>query len=170
MFYLNPNTSGSHTFTELRVRNARVKLDVASNFTRQDIEMETVKIDELEIKSGGLLLPLNGSVSVLSGSLTVPKAKINGLIDMRAGIRGKGADALSPMIHVTEPLELSGNFTLRKVKIVESLETKDLTRSSGKSFKEIASNALPLNSKHVPVHFKLRNDKVVSDNVSIEHP
>ena len=162
LIYLTYFISGLHNFTELRVLNAEIPLDVASAHTKQNIKAETVEVDELNITSSGLLLPLNGGPTVLRGSLTIPKIIIKGLIHLQAGITGKGVKAASPMIHISEPLEIYGNISLRNVKIVEKLETNDITRSEGKSLIELISNAVPLNSRNLTGHYKFQTDKVVN--------
>lgn len=123
----------------------------------------SLETDELTITSGDFLLPLNGDYSpVMTGSLIISEARIKGGVDSRGKINGTAGSELSQIINIPEPVEISGNITLNNIRVLEDFKVNDLKSNEGKSYKDIISKALPLNSSHVGVRFELRNDKVVS--------
>ncbi|XP_043267353.1 uncharacterized protein clos [Venturia canescens] len=162
--------TGSPTFAELRVRNAKILLDIASDFTRQEIEALSIETDELEVAPGGFLLPLNSEPgTVMTGSLTVSDARIKGVVDSRGKINGTVGTKFSRIINVPEALEIPGNITLNNVTVLEDFRVEDIKRKEGKSYKDIISKAVPLNAPRVGVRLELRNNKVSWNNMTVHN-
>lgn len=105
-------------------------------------------------------MPLNGTTTVMNGSITAAKVRVTGLVEMKGGITGKGIEKLAPLKYISAPLTLYGDHFLQNVTFSNFVKTIDIVRTRGLSLKEILKNRVPLNS-NVSVHLILSSDKTV---------
>ncbi|XP_072746368.1 uncharacterized protein [Anoplolepis gracilipes] len=156
--------SGIHTFDNLHATNASIPLDIATSRTRQTVQMRNARVKELRLLEDEFLLPLNGSTTIMNGSITAAKVRVTGLIELKGGITGKGIEKLVPLKYVSAPLTLHGDRFLQNVTFSNFIKAKDVVRTDGPSLKEILENHVPLDS-NVPVHLILSSDKTQWSNV-----
>lgn len=142
----------------MKATNAFIPLNIATFLTKQDVTIKEMKVKELNLTTGGILLPLNGSFSTVTGSIKTPKLKIKNIDDLRGKIEGKWK-RLSPTIFVSEPKILYNNFNLENVKI-DNLTSTDLIAKTG-SIKSTLSNAISLHD-NISVSLILSSEKMVS--------
>lgn len=115
---------------------------------------------ELYLTEDEFFLPLNGSTTVMNGSITAAKVRVTGLVELRGGITGKGIEKLAPLKYISTPLTLYGNRFLQNVTFSNLVKAKDIVRTRGPSLKKILENSIPLDS-NVSVHLILFSDKIV---------
>lgn len=151
--------SGKHSFATVRAANVSMPLNIASYLTNQDVIIKEIKVKQLNLTTGGILLPLNGSFSTITGSIKTPKLKIKDLVDLRGKIEGKWKLRLSRTMFINEPITLNNNISLENVKI-DNLMSTNLIASKTGPIKSTLSNAIPLQD-NVPVSLILPNDKMV---------
>jgi len=151
---------GTHIFINLHTINASIPLDIATNSTRQIVQMREARVKELYLTEDEFFLPLNGSMTVMNGSITATKVRVTGLVELKGGITGKGIEKLAPMKYISTPLILDDDYFLQDVIFSNLVKTKDIVRIRGPSLKEISENRIPLDS-NVPVHLTLSSDKTV---------
>ncbi|XP_050493081.1 uncharacterized protein LOC126874764 isoform X2 [Bombus huntii] len=156
--------SGKHIFTNMKATNAFMPLNIATFLTKQDVTIKEMKVKELNLTTGGILLPLNGSFSTVTGSIKTPKLKIKNIDDLRGKIEGKWK-RLSPTIFVSEPMILYNNFTLENVKI-DNLTSTDLIASKTGSIKSTLSNAISLHD-NISVSLILSSEKMKWSNITV---
>lgn len=135
-------------------------MDIATNTTRQVVQMREARVKELYLIENEFFLPLNGSTTIMNGSITATKVRVTGLVELKGGIRGKGIKKLAPLKYISTPLILDGDYFLQDVIFNNLVKTKDIVRIRGPSLKEILENRIPLDS-NVPVHLTLSSDKTV---------
>ena len=145
-------------------------LDVASSQTRQKIKTQAVYVDDLILTDGGMLLPLDGPPVTMSGTLKVRRANFTGLVDQRGALKGRVIERYRPQTDFYGHHELTGNYTLADVNVVQLLSADDVVRDAGRSrsLKEIAEGAIPLDGD-VPVKMKFSRDLTVSGMHSFQH-
>ncbi|GAB1868165.1 Closca [Camponotus japonicus] len=160
--------SGTHIFINLHTINASIPLDIATNSTRQIVQMREARVKELYLTEDEFFLPLNGSMTVMNGSITATKVRVTGLVELKGGITGKGIEKLAPMKYISTPLILDDDYFLQDVIFSNLVKTKDIVRIRGPSLKEISENRIPLDS-NVPVHLTLSSDKTQWNNVTLWH-
>lgn len=107
-------------------------------------------------------MPLDGEPVIMTGTLTASRAKLNGPVHLRGGLRGNSIRRFTPMIHFAEAHELTGNYTLNNVRIARNFIAKDVTRKNGKSIRQIKEEAIPLNESSMPVRLTLKSNSTVS--------
>lgn len=122
--------------------------------------MREARVKELYLTEDEFFLPLNGSMTVMNGSITATKVRVTGLVELKGGITGKGIEKLAPMKYISTPLILDDDYFLQDVIFSNLVKTKDIVRIRGPSLKEISENRIPLDS-NVPVHLTLSSDKTV---------
>ncbi|XP_015595922.1 uncharacterized protein LOC107268068 [Cephus cinctus] len=159
--------TAEHVYATLNVTGALIPIGIATQITNQDIQTSSIKVKNLNLTQGGILLPLNGDPATISGTMTISKLRTTSLIDIRGQLKGKGASKLKPRIH-SEPgtKTFTGDYTLQRVEIIKRLEASELTRSKGKSLSQIVNDAVLLD-QDVPVHLILSSDNVVWSNVTL---
>lgn len=143
----------------MKATNAFMPLNIATFLTKQDVTIREMKVKELNLTTGGILLPLNGSFSTVTGSIKTPKLKIKNIDDLRGKIEGKWK-RLSPTIFISEPMILYNNFNLENVKI-DNLTSTDLIASKTGSIKSTLSNAISLHD-NISVSLILSSEKMAS--------
>ncbi|XP_029165434.1 uncharacterized protein LOC114936425 [Nylanderia fulva] len=158
--------SGVHIFANLHATNASIPLNIATNSTRQIIWMKEARVKELHLTEDEFFLPLNGSTTVMKGSITASKVRVTGLVALNGGIKGKGFEKLAPLKYVSDPLTLYGNHFVQNVTFSNLVKVEDIVRTRGPSLKEILENRVPLNS-NVSVHLILSSDKTQWSNVTL---
>ncbi|KAM0726481.1 hypothetical protein ACS0PU_007665 [Formica fusca] len=158
--------SGTHIFANLHATNASIPLDIATSRTRQIVRMRKATVKELYLTEDEFFLPLNGTTTVMNGSITAAKVRVTGLVEMKGGITGKGIEKLAPLKYISAPLTLYGDHFLQNVTFSNFVKAKDIVRTHGLSLKEILKNRLPLNS-NVSVHLILSSDKTQWSNVTL---
>ncbi|XP_048269183.1 uncharacterized protein LOC100652146 isoform X2 [Bombus terrestris] len=156
--------SGKHIFTNMKATNAFMPLNIATFLTKQDVTIREMKVKELNLTTGGILLPLNGSFSTVTGSIKTPKLKIKNIDDLRGKIEGKWK-RLSPTIFISEPMILYNNFNLENVKI-DNLTSTDLIASKTGSIKSTLSNAISLHD-NISVSLILSSEKMKWSNITV---
>ncbi|XP_070162269.1 uncharacterized protein [Polyergus mexicanus] len=158
--------SGTHIFANLHAINASIPLDIATNRTRQIVRMKKATVKELYLTEDEFFLPLNGTTTVMNGSITAAKVRVTGLVEMKGGITGKGIEKLAPLKYISAPLTLYGDHFLQNVTFSNLVKAKDIVRTRGLSLKEILKNRVSLNS-NVSVHLILSSDKTQWSNVTL---
>ena len=151
--------SGKHSFDAVKAANVSMPLNIATYLTNQDVVIEKIKVKQLTLTTGGILLPLNGSFSTITGSIKTPKLKIKDLVDLKGKIEGKWKPRLSRTIFINEPMTLNNNISLENVKIDNLISTNLIASKTG-SIKSTLSNAISLQD-NVPVSLILSNEKMV---------
>ncbi|KAK1123403.1 hypothetical protein K0M31_008113 [Melipona bicolor] len=157
--------SGKHTFVTVKAVNVSMPLNIATYLTNQDVVIEAIKVKQLTLTTGGILLPLNGSFSTITGSIKTPKLKIKDLVDLKGKIEGKWKSRLSHTIFINEPMTLNNNISLENVKI-DNLMSINLIASKTGSIKSTLSNAISLQD-NVPVSLILSNEKMKWSNITL---
>lgn len=130
------------------------------------MRMEKVRVKELYLTGNEILLPLNGSSSVMTGSITARRVRVTGPVVTKGRITGKGSEKLAPVKEILTPMTLLNDRFLQNVTFRNLVKAKDIVRVGGgplkKSMKEIIENSVPLNS-NIPMHLTLSSDKTVSN-------
>ncbi|KOX71990.1 hypothetical protein WN51_03138 [Melipona quadrifasciata] len=157
------NWRWKHTFVTVKAVNVSMPLNIATYLTNQDVVIEEIKVKQLTLTTGGILLPLNGSFSTITGSIKTPKLKIKDLVDLKGKIEGKWKSRLSRTIFINEPMTLNNNISLENVKI-DNLMSINLIASKTGSIKSTLSNALSLQD-NVPVSLILSSEKMKWSNI-----
>ncbi|KAK9305650.1 hypothetical protein QLX08_003423 [Tetragonisca angustula] len=157
--------SGKHSFDAVKAANVSMPLNIATYLTNQDVVIEKIKVKQLTLTTGGILLPLNGSFSTITGSIKTPKLKIKNLVDLKGKIEGKWKPRLSRTIFINEPMTLNNNISLENVKIDNLISTNLIASKTG-SIKSTLSNAISLQD-NVPVSLILSNEKMKWSNITL---
>ncbi|XP_043519107.1 uncharacterized protein LOC122533454 isoform X2 [Frieseomelitta varia] len=157
--------SGKHSFVTVKAANVSMPLNIATYLTNQDVVIEEIKVKQLNLTTGGILLPLNGSFSTITGSIKTPKLKIKDLVDLKGKIEGKWKSRLSRTIFINEPMTLNNNISLENAKI-DNLISTNLVGSKTGSIKSTLSNAISL-QHNIPVSLILSNEKMKWSNVTL---
>ncbi|RLU23456.1 hypothetical protein DMN91_003660 [Ooceraea biroi] len=158
--------SGKHTFINLHATNASMPLNIATSSTRQIVRMRGARVKELHLTEDEFFLPLNGSTTVMNGSITAPRVTVKGTVHVRSGIRGRGRDKIAPIKEISTPLILSNDSFLQNVTFRNLVQVKDIVSTRGLSLKKVLDNGVPLNSD-VPVHLILSSNKTQWNNVTL---
>ncbi|KAK0086377.1 hypothetical protein PV325_003309 [Microctonus aethiopoides] len=166
---------GVHVYDNVETIDMNIpSLDIAHNLTHQNIYVNDLPIiiDELEMDSGGLFLPMNHSDAVyeLFGTLSVSKAKLMEIIEVNGHINGTGAIVnLSPISHIQKPTILNNNSIhhFKNVKVWNELDAYDIIGfdKQKQSYNWIKFNTIPINSINIPIHVKLQSSKIDWNNV-----
>lgn len=151
---------GMHIFANLHAANASIPLNIATNSTKQIVWMREARVKELHLTEDEFFLPLNGSTTVMNGSITASKVRVTGLVELKGRLTGKGFEKLAPLKYISEPLTLKGNHFVQNVTFSKLVKAKDIVRTRGPSLKEILENRVSLDS-NVSVHLILSSDKTV---------
>lgn len=122
--------------------------------------MEEAIVKELYLTEDEFFLPLNGSTTVMNGSITAANVRVTGPVEMSGKIIGKGIEKLKPLKEIFTPLTLHGDCFLQNVTFKNFVKAKDIVRPHGLSIKEILENTVPLDS-NVSAHLILFSDKTV---------
>ncbi|KAL6265402.1 hypothetical protein P5V15_002198 [Pogonomyrmex californicus] len=162
----NQVVTGKHTFTDLHTKIAYLPLDIATIHTEEEVYMKEVRVKELFLINDEFFLPLNGTTTVMNGSISAAKVRFTGLVKTTGKIEGKGVERLKPLREIYEPLTLSGDRFLQDVTFRNIVKAKDIVRLRGRSMKEILKNSIPLDSD-VPAHLILSSDKTQFNNVTL---
>lgn len=136
-------------------------MDIAFNSTKQEIEADEITADELTLSEGGILLPIDGEPTTITGTIFADKVTVTGVVEMNGGFDGEAIRRLAPVMYIDEPFEIKSDYFMKNVTISNILQANDLSRDDGKSLNEIRKNVVPLN-ENVPVHLVLSQDKVVN--------
>ncbi|KAK0162614.1 hypothetical protein PV327_006379 [Microctonus hyperodae] len=149
-------------------------LDIAHNLTHQNIYVNnsSLIVDELEMDSGGLFLPMNHSDAEyeLFGTLSVSKAKLMEIIEINGHINGTGPiNYLSPISHIQNPIILNNNsiYHFKNIKVWNKLIANDIIGldKQKQSYNWLKFNTIPINSMNIPIHVKLQSNKIDWNNV-----
>ncbi|CAK9818076.1 hypothetical protein ANTPLA_LOCUS9619 [Anthophora plagiata] len=159
----NQEVSGEHTFGDVNATSASMPLNIATYLTKQEIKVKDIKVRELNLTEGGILLPLNGTFVGMTGSIKAHKLKVKDSMQLYGSFTGKWAKQLSPIIFIAEPMILDGNFSLENVKI-ENLSSIDLIANKTGSMKNILLNAIFLHD-NVPVSLILSSKTMKWNNI-----
>lgn len=124
---------------------------------------------ELNLADGGPLLPLDGPPVTMTGTLRAARVRLGGPVHLRGGLRGPGVERFMPVTYFPNNatgVELFGDYTLAgSARVAELLQTSDLARAAGRSFREIEERAVPLRAGAVPVRMVLADRSTVSIRV-----
>jgi len=126
------------------------------------VRMREARVKELHLTEDEFFLPLNGSSTVMNGSITAPKVIVTGKVHVRSGIKGKGRNKIAPVKEISTPLILFNDRFLQNVTFRNLVNVKDIVSNRGLSLKEILENGVPLDSD-VPIHLILSSNRTVSD-------
>ncbi|CAK9826786.1 hypothetical protein ANTRET_LOCUS4568 [Anthophora retusa] len=159
----NQEVLGEHTFSDVNATNASMPLNIATYLTKQEVKAKDIKVRELNLTEGGILLPLNGTFIGMTGSIKAHKLKVKDSMQLYGSFTGKWAKQLSPIIFIAEPMILNGNFSLENVKI-ENLSSIDLIANKTGSVKNILSNAVFLHD-NIPVSLILSSKTMKWNNI-----
>ncbi|KAL0105372.1 hypothetical protein PUN28_016792 [Cardiocondyla obscurior] len=162
--------SGNHVFTDLHATNVSIPLNIATDNTNATLYMTNVKVKDLNVTTGSLLLPLNSSsTTVMSGSITAAKVRFTGLVDIVTGkITGKGGEKMKSLKEILTPLTVDGDRFLQNVTFSNIAEAKDIVSPRGLSMKQLLENSIPLDS-NVPIHLILSSNKTEWSNVTLRN-
>ncbi|XP_024888654.1 uncharacterized protein LOC112465371 isoform X2 [Temnothorax curvispinosus] len=159
--------SGNHLFTNLHATNVSIPLNIATRSFNQTVYMKEAKVNNLCLTEDAFFLPLNGSTTVMNGSLTAAKVRVTGLVEASSiRLRGKESEKLKPLKEILTPLTLHGDRFLQNVTFRNFARAKDIVRPRGLSVKEILENIVPLDS-NVSTHLILSSDKTQWSNVTL---
>ncbi|XP_017791112.1 PREDICTED: uncharacterized protein LOC108573234 [Habropoda laboriosa] len=161
----NQEVLGEHTFSNVNVTNASMLMNIATYLTKQEVKIKDVKVRELNLTEGGILLPLNGTFTIMTGSINVHKLKVKENLRLQGSFTGKWATQVSPIIFTSQPMILDGNFNLENVKI-ENLNSTDLIVNKIGLVKNILSNAISLYN-NVPVSLLLSSKAMKWSNITL---
>ncbi|CAL7942383.1 unnamed protein product [Xylocopa violacea] len=164
----NQEVSGKHVFASVNATNAIIPLNIATNFTRQEVTMNEMRVKKLNLATGGILLPSNGPSTTITGSIKVPKLKIKNSVNLKGKPSGNGLRRLSPIIFISDFMDLYDNFTLENVKI-ENLNSADLIANRTGSVKTILANAISLHD-NVTASLILSSGKLRWSNITLHGP
>lgn len=148
---------GKHIFINMKAINVSMPLNIATYFTNQEIRLKEIKVKQLNLTTGAILLPLNSLFTVIN-FIKTPQLKIKNNISLNGKQTGKGSIRLRPVIDITESMNLYNNFSLENVKI-ENLKSIDLITKIG-SIKNTLANAITLYD-NVPISLILSSEKMV---------
>lgn len=152
--------SGTHIYENLSVSSANIPLEIATHSTQQSLHMKYLKANNLYLKKGGILLPLEGQPVAINEPMTASKVKVTSLIHLNGKLSGEGVDNLKPMTWIPNPLILRGDYFLQKVMVEDQTNASDLSLDSHRSLTRIMNEAVRLDES-VPVHLKLSKAKTV---------
>lgn len=145
----------------MKAINVSMPLNIATYFTNQEIRLKEIKVKQLNLTTGGILLPLNSLSTTVINFIKTPQLKIKNNISLKGKQTGKGSMRLGPVIDITKSMNLYNNFNLENVKI-ENLKSIDLITKTG-SIKNTLSNAITLYD-NVPISLILSSEKMVKKN------
>ncbi|OAD52820.1 Peptidyl-prolyl cis-trans isomerase CWC27 like protein [Eufriesea mexicana] len=154
-----------HIFVNVNAINVFMPLNIATNLTNQELIIKEMKVKHLNLTAGGILLPLNGPFSTVTGLIKIPKLKVKGGVHLQAKISGKWRRRSSPIIDISEFIVLNGDCSLKNVKI-ENLRCTDLIAKNTGSVKNTLSNAISLNDA-IPVPLIFSSEKVKWSNTTL---
>lgn len=137
-------------------------LNIATISIGQTVRITEARVKGLHLTEDEFFLPLNGSTTVMNGSITAPKVTVTGTVNMRCGIKGKGRDKIAPVKEISAPMILHNDRFLQNVTFRNLVKVKDIVSTRGLSLREILKNGVSLDSD-VPVHLILSSDKTVCD-------
>ncbi|XP_077278366.1 uncharacterized protein LOC143906276 isoform X2 [Temnothorax americanus] len=159
--------SGNHLFANLHATNVSIPLNIATRSFNQTVYMKEAKVNNLCLTEDAFFLPLNGSTTVMNGSLTAAKVRVTGLVEASSiRLRGKESEKLKPLKEILTPLTLHGDRFLQNVTFRNFARAKDIVRPRGLSVKEILENIVPLDS-NVSTHLILSSNKTQWSNVTL---
>ncbi|XP_017763608.1 PREDICTED: uncharacterized protein LOC108553282 [Eufriesea mexicana] len=161
----NQKITGKHIFVNVNAINVFMPLNIATNLTNQELIIKEMKVKHLNLTAGGILLPLNGPFSTVTGLIKIPKLKVKGGVHLQAKISGKWRRRSSPIIDISEFIVLNGDCSLKNVKI-ENLRCTDLIAKNTGSVKNTLSNAISLNDA-IPVPLIFSSEKVKWSNTTL---
>lgn len=150
---------GRHSFISINVTNTVMPLNIASYFTKKEIQAKKAKVKKLTLTEGGILLPLNGSFTVITGSISAPKITVKDQIRLQGSVTGSWAKKFSPIKYIPDSITLDHDVNLENARI-ENLKSTDLINNKTGSVKDILSNAITLH-ENVPVSLVFSSQKTV---------
>ncbi|XP_031830303.1 uncharacterized protein LOC116426016 [Nomia melanderi] len=157
--------SGEHIFSSINVSNALLPLNIASSLTKVQLQMQEIQVVEFNLTGNGLLLPLHGSLTVMTGSIKAAKVIVNNNVHLQGPIEGTWKKRSIPVMTISEPINIHDVLPLESAKI-ENLRSQDLIDNRTGSVKEILSKLIPLN-KNVSVSLTLFSEKMKWSNVTL---
>nr|XP_012144737.1 PREDICTED: uncharacterized protein LOC100882154 isoform X2 [Megachile rotundata] len=156
---------GRHTFVSINVTNTLMPLNIALNLPKQEIRVGKINVTELTVTEGGVLLPLNGLPTVITGLVKASNITVKNKIDLQGSAKSNWMKKLSPIRYIPESITLDYDLKLENVKI-ENLQSAGLIVSKVGSVKEILSNAISLRD-NVPISLVFSSEKVKWHNVAV---
>ncbi|XP_017883431.1 uncharacterized protein LOC108626954 isoform X3 [Ceratina calcarata] len=159
--------SGEHVFANLNATDVYAPLNIAVNFTSQRLIVKHAEAKRLKLTTAyGLLLPLNGSSSTITGSIETDQVTVD-RIRLNGKPIGHGTRRLRPVIVVDESMLLNDNFTTENVKIENLAVARLIDEKSGGSVETVFENAISLRDDRVPVSLIFSSKKTKWSNVVV---
>lgn len=139
--------------------NALLPLNIASNLTKLQLQMQEIQVVEFNLIENGLLLPLHGSPTAMTGSIKAAKVIVNNSVHLQGPIEGTWKRRSIPVMIIPEPINIHDILPLESAKI-ENLRSQDLIDNKTGSVKETLSKIISLN-KNISASLTLFSDKMV---------
>ncbi|XP_043261008.1 uncharacterized protein LOC122402358 [Colletes gigas] len=159
----NQEVIGEHIFYSMNVIDASMRLNIATNLTKTEIHTREIKVKELNLATGGILLPLNGPPTTMNGSIKASKVKVKNDIRLRGKLFGDSRKSLLPVTIIPEHITIKGGSILSNTRI-ENLRSGDLITNKASSVKDILSNVVSLRD-NVSVSLIFSSEKTKWNNV-----
>ncbi|XP_076629970.1 uncharacterized protein LOC143346098 [Colletes latitarsis] len=159
----NQEVLGEHIFYSMNVTDASMRLNIASNSTKVEIHTQEIKVKELNLVKGGILLPLNGPSTTMNGSIKASKVKVKNNIRLKGKLFGDSRKSLLPLTIIPELITIKGGSILNNTRI-ENLRSGDLITNKASSVKDILSNVVSLRD-NVSVSLIFSSEKTKWNNV-----
>nr|XP_034184689.1 uncharacterized protein LOC117606412 [Osmia lignaria] len=164
----NQTILGRHSFISINVTNTVMPLNIASYFAKKEIQAKKVKVKELTLTEGGILLPLNGSSTVITGSISASRITVKDKIRLQGSVTGSWAKNFSPIKYIPDSISIYHDVNIENARI-ENLQSTDLINNKTGSVKDILSNAITLH-ENVPVSLVFSSQKTKWNNITIHGP
>lgn len=88
----------------MNVTDALILLNINPNLTKQEIQAREIRVKQLNLTDGGILLSLNGPPTKMSGLIKASKVKVKDNIHLKGRLLGNSTKFLLPVTIISNSM------------------------------------------------------------------